>query len=239
VKQTTFSNWLRESLWTIGKAPAVWLGYTLFVGAIMPLGRISLALGIFASVSALFVGVGINKYIDLRYRNDNPVGLIWAINKSLPLAILAAACIVICWFFFNLVANLISGQYDNIGRFFFFWEYTPENLKRKTVREIAVWLFTYANVALIFVLLMLSTFASWFSYPLMLFKNISFSQAKEQGQYQVFRHQNAYYKLLGFVFLQTLLCTSVIPLMTPVLYMLVSTLMYVSYQDIFVIKADG
>ncbi|MGR9085970.1 MAG: hypothetical protein ACU841_02725 [Gammaproteobacteria bacterium] len=238
MKTAKFGVWLKESLLFVGRDPVVWIAYTVLVGILLLVGRISLALGIFAAVTSLFVGVGINKYIDLKYSGDNPVGLFWAIGKSLPLAILAALTMVFCWFGFNVAANLLSGEIEKIGRFFFYWELTPENLKRKSVREVAYWFYTYANVTLIFVLLMLSTFASWFSYPLMLFRNYSFSQAKVEGNHRISRHQGAYHKLLGFTFLQTLLCSSVTPLLTPVLYMLVSTMMYVSYQSLFGLKSD-
>lgn len=211
----------------------VWVLYTLFVGIILLAGRVSLALGIFFSVTSLFVGVGIAKYIDLNYSGDSPVGLFWAIKKSLPLAILTAASMVILWFGFNVMANLLSGNIEKIGQFFFHWELTPENLNRKSMREIASWLYTYANVALMFVLLMLTTFASWFSYPLMLFRNYSFSQAKELGEIEVSKNQGAFYKLWGFIFVQALLCSSMIPLLTSVLYMLVSTLIYVTYKNAF------
>jgi hypothetical protein len=80
---------------------------------------------------------------------------------------------------------------------------------------------------------MLTTFASWFSYPLMLFKDYSWSQAKEDGNYAVSRNQNAMYKMLGFIFAEAILCTTVTPLLTPVLYMLTSTMIYVSYKAIF------
>lgn len=233
MKKTKFSDWLRQSLLFVGRGPVVWVGYTLLVGILLLAGRVSLALGIFFSVTSLFVGVGITKYIDLKYTGESPVGLFWAIRKSLPLAILAAVTTVVVWFCFNVTANLLSGEIEEIGRFFFYWELTPENLKHKSMREIASWLYTYANVALIFVLLMLTTFVSWFSYPLMLFRNYSFSQAKERGKIEVSKNQGAFYKLLGFIFLEALLCSSVTPLLTPVLYMLVSTLMYVSYQSIF------
>lgn len=236
MKKARFSDWLRESLLFVGRGPVIWSGYTLFVGIVLLVGRFSLALGIFFSVTSLFVGVGVSKYIDLKYSGDNPVGLFWAIRKSLPLAILAAATVVLFWFGFNVAANLLSGDIEKIGRFFFFWELTPENLNRKSTREIASWLYSYANVSLIFVLLMLTTFASWFSYPLMLFRNYSYSQAKMLGELEVSKNQGAFYKLLGFIFLEALLCSSVTPLLTPVLYMLVSTLMYVTYQNVFAVK---
>ncbi|WP_020565522.1 hypothetical protein [Methylosarcina fibrata] len=238
MKKGQFGDWLRESLLFIARGPLVWVGYTLATGVILLVGRISLALGIFFSVTSLFVGVGIAKYIDLNYSGDNPVPLAWAIRKSLPLAVLAAASLVVCWFGINVVANLVSGDLLKTGRFFFYWELTPENLHRRPMREIASWFYTYANVALVFVLVMLSTFASWFSYPLMLFRNYSFSQARERGVHEISRNRGAFYKLYGFIVLEALLCSSVTPLLTPVLYMLVSTLMYVTYQDLLGVK-DG
>jgi hypothetical protein len=233
VKKAKFSDWLRDSLIFVSRGPWVWAGYTLFTGIILVLGRISLALGIFLAVTSLFVGVGVAKYIDLKHTTENPVGFYWAVNKSLPLAVLAASAIVIFWFAFMLVANLITGEWYKIGQFFFFWELTPENLNNKSTREIADWIYSYANVTLIFALLMLTTFASWFSYPLMLFKDYSWSQAIEQGNYAVSRNQNAMYKMLGFTFAEAILCTTVTPLLTPVLYMLTSTMMYVSYKGLF------
>ena len=240
MKKAKFSVWLKQSLLFVSQGPWVWAGYTLFVGMIMPLGRVSLALGILLSVTSLFVGVGIAKYIDLKYSAENPVGFYWAINKSLPLAVLAAGTIMVFWFTFMVVANLFTGELYKIGQFFFYWELTPENLNHKSTREIANWIYAYANITLIFTLLMLTTFASWFSYPLMLFKSYRWSQAKEDGDYAVSRNQNAIYKLLGFTFAEAILCTSVTPLLTPVLYMLTSTMMYVSYKGIFeVSKSPG
>jgi len=233
LKKAKFSHWLKQSLIFVSRGPWVWAGYTLFVGILMTVGRVSLALGILLSVTCLFVGVGVAKYIDLKYSAENPVGFYWAINKSLPLAVLAASTIVIFWFVFMVVANLISGELYKIGQFFFFWELTPENLIDKSTRELANWIYSYSNVTLIFAMLMLTTFASWFSYPLMLFKNYSWSQAIEQGNQAVTRNQNAMYKMLGFIVAEAILCMTVTPLLTPVLYMLVSTTMYVTYKGIF------
>ena len=233
MKKAKFSNWLQQSLLFVSHGPWVWAGYTLFVGILMPLGRVSLALGILLSVTSLFVGVGVAKYIDLKYSAENPVGFYWAVNKSLPLAVLAACSIMIFWFAFMAIANLFSGELYKIGQFFFFLELTPENLNRQTTREIANWIYAYANITLIFTLLMLTTFASWFSYPLMLFKSQRWSEAKEQGNYAVSRNQNAIYKMLAFIFAEAILCTTVTPLLTPVLYMLTSTMMYISYKSIF------
>ncbi len=83
---------------------------------------------------------------------------------------------------------------------------------------------------------MMSTFASWFSHSLMLFKDYRWSLAKEIGDKAVKKHQNALYKLLGFVFIEAVLCASITPLLTPVLYMLTSTLMYISYRNVFEVK---
>ncbi len=233
MKKIKFSLWLKQSLLFVARGPWVWSGYALFVGVLMPLGRTSLALGILITVTSLFLGVVVAKYIDLKHAGENPVGFYCAIKKGLPLAVLAATSIMVFWFVFMLVANLFSGEYYKIIQFFFFWELTQENLSHRSMPEIASWIFSYANVCLLFTLLMLTTFASWFSYPLMLFKDYSWSQAIEQGNYAVSRHQAAIYKMLAFIFAQALLCMTITPLLTSVLYILTSTMMYVSYASLF------
>jgi len=231
VKKAKFGHWLQQSLLFIGRGPMVWIGYTLFIALVLLSGRISPALGIFSSVVCLFVGVGVAKYIDLNYSSDTSVGFYWVIGQSLPLAIIAAISIVLFWFVFMAIANIISGDYYKIGLFFFNWQLQPEDLLNKSMHEIASWLYAYADVALIFILLMLTTFGSWFSYPLMLFNHYSWSEAKAQGDWITTKNQGAIYKMLGFIFLNAVLCSVIIPLFTPVLYMLVSTLMYLSYKD--------
>lgn len=233
VRKIKFSDWLRKSLLFIRRDFWVWTGYTLFVAVVLCIARISFALGIFSAVVSLFVGVGVAKYIDLKHSSTNPVGLIWAIKKSLPLAVLAGGVIVICWFIFIAIANIINGQFSMISYFFFDWQFTPENLNRRTTREIGVWLYGYANITLIFTLLMLATFASWYSYPLMLFKDYSWSQAKEAGNQEVATQKGALYKTLAFLIFQAILCTEITPLLTPVLYMLTSTFMFVTYKSFF------
>jgi hypothetical protein len=237
VIKITFSDWLQQSLQFIGRSPTVWFGCCLVIGMLMTLGRMSLALGVFVSIANLFVGVGMAKYIDLKHSGENPVRLGWALKKSLPLAILAAGSLVFFWGIFRTIAGIAAGDWQNIVNFFFNWEFTAENLQRQTTRELAIWLFGYANVALIFCLLMLNSFASWFSYPLMLFRNYSWSTAKVEGRAALSQCPNAFYKMQGFIFLQALLCLSVLPLLTPVLYMLTSTMMYVSYQSLFGVKS--
>jgi len=236
-KKLKFSEWLKQSLLFVGYAPLIWIGYTLFVGVVLVLGRISLALGVFSAVTCLFVGVGVAKYIDLKVSSENPVGFYWAINKSLPLAILAAGAIVACWFVFMAVANILSGDLYRIGQFFFHWEIFPERLKYRSVPQIAGWIYSYANITLIFALLMFTTFVGWFSHALMLFKDATWSQAKEQSDMAVSKNQGALYKMLGFIFFEAALCLTVTPLLTPVLYMLVSTIMYTSYKSIFEIQS--
>lgn len=232
-----FSDWLQQSLLLLGRLPWMWVGYTLFVGVLLLVGRISPALGIFSAVSSLLVGVGLAKYSDLKTASEHPVGFYWAVNESLPLAVIAATGIVACWFVFMAIANILSGEFHKIGQFFFHWEFTAEHFNGKSMREIAGWIYAYANITLIFTLLMLNTFVGWFSHPLMLFKNTPFSQAKEQSGRAVSKNQGAIYKLLGFVFVEAILCTTVTPLLTPVLYVLVSVLMYVSYKSIFEIAS--
>ncbi len=231
MKQAKFGFWLQQSLLFIGRAPLVWIGCTLFIAVVLVIGRISPALGIFSAVVCLLVGVGVAKYIDLKQSPEESVGFFWAIRKSLPLAIIAALGVVLFWFVFMAIANIISGDYHKIGQFFFNWELSTENLKHQSIHDIASWIYTYADVALIFILLMLTTLGSWFSYPLMLFNNYTWSEAKTQGNWMTTKSQGAMYRMLGFIFLNAILCSGIMPLFTPILYMLVSTLMYISYKD--------
>lgn len=229
----TFSNWLKQASVLIGRAPLVWSGYTLFIGILLGVGRISLALGVFLSVTCLFVGVGVAKYVDLKSAAETSVSFYWVINKSLPLAVIAASSIVFCWFVFRIAANIYSGEIYKISQFFYYWDIQTVNLEDKSIRQIAGWIYSSAMVTLLFVLLMLTTFANWFSYPLMLFKSYSWSQAKERGDKASSENRVAMGKLLAFVFAAALIGTGAMPLLTPVLYMVVSTLMYVSYKAVF------
>jgi len=233
VPPVTFGNWLKQALVLIGRAPLLWTGCTLFIGLLLGIERVSLALGIFLAVTGLFVGVGLAKYIDMKASTNMSLSFYRVIVKSLPLAILAAGSLVICWFAFRVTANIYSGELYKIGRFFFYWELTAEHLNNKSTRQIAAWLYLPAIITLLFILLMLTTFASWFSYPLMLFKNYAWSQAKQQGNEVSVKNQAAMYKLLAFIFAAAFISAGAIPLLTPVVYMLVSTLMYVSYKTVF------
>lgn len=233
----TFGGWLQQSLLFIKLAPWIWGGYTIAVAAILAIGKISLALGVICAVASLFVGVGVAKYIDMKHAGETHQPVSWAIKKSLPLAILAGIGMVVFWFAFMAFANLLSGEYEKIFQFFFHWEFTHDNLKRKSVREISGWIYEYANVSLIFTLLMLCTFGSWFSYPLMLFQDYSWTRAKNLGDSTLATRKKALYNMLGFIIFEAMMCGALTPLLTPVLYMLTSTLMYVSYKNLFEIKA--
>ncbi len=229
----TFSNWLKQALLLVSRAPLLWAAYTVFIGLLLGIERISLALGIFLAVTSLFVGVGIAQYIDIKSSTDTSLNFYRAITKSLPLAVLAAGSLVICWFVFRVTANIYSGELYKIGYFFFYWELSTEHLDNKSMHQIAGWLYLPAIITLLFTLLMLTTFASWFSYPLMLFKDYSWSQARQQGNKASVKNQAAMYKLLAFIFSAVFIGAGIMPLLTPILYMMVSTLMYVSYKTVF------
>lgn len=236
MRKAKFGDWLKQSLNFVKYDPTVWLGYSAVLGLSMPVGHVSLALGVFLSVTGLFVGVGVAKYIDMKRNGENPVGLVWAVKKSLPLAVLCSAAIVVCWFVLMVAANILKGEYQRILLFFFHYELTPEILRTFLLTETAAWVYGYANVALFFTLLMVGSFVGWFVHPLMLFQNMSWSEAKAKSAQATAANQAALYQLYGFVFVQALLCSGLTPLLTPVLYMLTSTLLYVSYKSLFDFK---
>lgn len=227
-----FSDWLQQSLRLLGQQPRLWLSYSLIVAALLLIGHLSQALGIFVAVVSLFVGVGLAKYTDLQQSAETKPSLSWVINKSLPLAIIAALIILLCWFVFLVTASLMSGEIYKIAQFFFHWEYTDSNRLHANTRDLAVWLYSYADVALIFTVLMLSSFVGWFTHPLMLFRNETFSHAKEKNDYVTSRNQKAIYQLLAFIIFQALLCSTLTPLLTPVLYALASVLIYMPYKSL-------
>lgn len=233
-RKVKFGDWLRRSLLFTRHNASLWIGYSIFVGLVLCVGRISYALGIFSAVVCLYVGVGLAKYADLKhYTPEKSVGLVWAVKKSLPLGIIAGLAIVICWFVFSAAANILNGQWQMISYFFFDWQFTPENLSGRDSRELAIWLYGYANLTLIFTLLMQANFASWYSYALMLFKDCSWSQAKEEGRAYTEKHRDAYYKTLAFLIFEAVLCTEITPWLTPVLYVLTSIFMFTTYKSFF------
>ncbi|MFA5984677.1 MAG: hypothetical protein WC782_11730 [Methylococcaceae bacterium] len=230
-----FRAWLIYAGWLISQAPLLWLSYSLILGLLLSLGRVSLGLGVFIAMTGLFVGIGIAKYVELKAspNQEAPLNFLWALKKSLPLAVLGALSMVVSWFVFRLLNNLYSGEYAAIMQFFFYWEFIPENIATKNVLQLFAWLYGYASAALIFVILMLTTFASWFSYPLMLFQSKSWSTANNLGNAATIKHRSALYKLLGFIFLLVFFGGGILPMLIPFIYTLVSILIYVSYQSVF------
>lgn len=229
MSEVSFGRWLVRSFELANKKPGLWLGCVLVIGLLLTLGRVSLALAIVTAISSLFVGVGIVAAID----RDQPVNLIVVIKRQLPIAVTLATVIMVFWCVFRIVANINSGEPEKIAQFFFYWELTPENLNGKGLRELMVWLYSAGIVALAFVVLMLASFGSWFSYPLMLFQRRGWFEAREMGRQAFNRHAGAMIKLSLFLLLTALVGMGFVPLLTPLFYMLVATMMYVSYQDVF------
>ena len=229
MKQVTFSGWLIQAFELANKQPVVWLGSVVFLTVILALGRISLALQIVVSISCLFVSVGVIDAID-RGSSD-----FWkTIKRHLPLACLLATVLMLLWFLFRMVANFNTGETEKIWQFFFYWELSEAAFEDKTLRQIMLWLYSAAIVSLVFVILMLNSFASWFSYPLMIFDHKSWSDARDVGRQAFADNAGEMYKLNGFLLITAFVGIGLVPLLTPLFYMLVSTLMYVSYKDIFV-----
>jgi hypothetical protein len=230
VKSITFTGWLMQAFELANRKPVLWLGGVILLGLLLCLGRISLALNIVVAVSSLFVGVGLVASID-QGESFKPYQLL---REHLPTALLLAVVLTLCWFGFRVIANFNNGEPEKVLQFFFHWELTHDNLQGKVFRELIVWLYSSAIVTLIFVFLMLSSFGSWFSYPLMVFEHCGWSEARERGNHAFRAHSAAMYKLSAFLLVGGLIGLGLIPLLTPLFYMLISTLMYVSYRDIFV-----
>lgn len=228
MKSISFSRWLFLAFELANKRPLTWLGFAAFLVFVLPLGRVSLALGILVSASSLFIGVGVAAYI-----HQGSVSFGNVIKKQIPLAVSLAGILLFCWLVFRVIANINSGETEKILQFFFNWELTADNFQDKGFRPLIIWLYSSAIVVLIFSLLMLNSFGSWFSYPLMLFKGQSWTEARDIGRKAFNTHSEAMYKLTGFLLLTAFIGMGLVPLLTPVFYMLVSTLMYISYYDIF------
>ncbi|NOQ36437.1 MAG: hypothetical protein GQ569_11175 [Methylococcaceae bacterium] len=230
MKKINCKNWLIKSLELANQRPTLWLGYVIFLALVLMLGRVSLALTIFISVTGLFAGVNIAEYID---RSQTSESLISVLRKKLSLSFIFAAVIVVLWFIFRIVANLNAGEPEKILQFFYHWELTAENFQDKPFRQLIAWLYSGAIVALIFALLMLNSLANWFSYPLMVFKHHSWTEAREAGTQLIAENQAEFYKLFAFLLLMAFIGIGLIPLLTPLFFMLVSTLMYVCYRESF------
>lgn len=228
MKQVSFLGWLKQAFELANKRPLLWLSSVLLLAVFLAIGRVSLALGIVFSVSSLFLGVLIIKQID-----QGKSVLLIAQKKQLTLAITLAVLLMLVWFVFRVIVNVQADETEKILQFFFNWELSSENSQDKNFRQLLLWLYSSAIVALIFVILMLNSFGSWFSFPLMAFKQKSWSEARDLGKHGFSKHASAMYQLTGFLLMTAFVGIGLVPLLTPLFYMLVSTLMYVSYKDIF------
>ncbi|MGR9071989.1 MAG: hypothetical protein ACU833_02875 [Gammaproteobacteria bacterium] len=229
----SFVLWLKHAFILIGKQPVIWLGYAAFMYFPLAAGRVSLALGIFFAVTGLFAGVAVAEYIDIGREGERRQGMMQSVSASLPLAMSMAALIVIGWFAFRVIYNFYSGEPEKILQFLFYWELTAENFADKDIRQLAVWIYRPAIAALIFALLMFISFVSWFSFPLMAFKQLDWVEAKRLGREADSACGGAQLQLIGFVLLLALAGTGAFPLVTPFIFFLISTLMYVSYRSVF------
>lgn len=229
MKRVTLFRWLIETLALAGKNPLAWFAAVLVIGLLLGITRISLAVGILASVSSLFVGVGVAAAIDLQSKVTIPELL----KQHLPTSVSLAVLIMLCWLMFRVVANLYSGEPERIPGFFFDWELTVGNLQDKTFIDLVGWLYSAGIVALILVLLMLGSYGSWFSYPLMVFEQCRWSEARDRGRQVFNRYGSILNKLSVFLLLGAFFGLGIFPLLTPLYYMFIATLMYVSYRDLF------
>ena len=233
--QESFSGWLKQTLALISRRLDLWFGYAVFMYVPLASCRVSLALGIFLSVTCLFTGVAVAEFIDTASVRDKSKSLIKSIKITLPLAMSMAALIVICWLIFRMVFNLYTGEPEKILQFIFNWELTDKNFADKDPRQFAIWLYKPAIASMIFSLLMFISFVSWFSYPLMAFKKYNWVDAKYRGREAANEHRSAVYKLVAFVLLLSIAGTGILPMVTPLFFSLISSLMYVSYKGVFCI----
>ncbi|MDT8406936.1 MAG: hypothetical protein RQ715_06775 [Methylococcales bacterium] len=229
----TLTGWLHASLRLTARAPWLWLLY-LAINAVLLAGtHLSLALGIFVNVVQLLIGVGLAGFVDTKHRALPFPALKSAILRSLPLAILAASAIVLVWLVLRIAVSLYHNDTDEILAFFYQAQWLPARYAEMTFRQLTGWLYASSISILVFVLLMLTSFASWFSYPLMLFDNYPWSQAKIMGDEAVTVYAAPFYQLMLLIFILVIVMARILPWLTPVMYTWVAMLMYVSYQDVF------
>lgn len=229
-----FSQCLQQSLIIIGSELWLWIGVTIAIAGLLVLGRPFPILGVFNTIMSVFLCVGLAKYCDLKHTHPKTAPtLSWVIKTSLPLAILVAIGIDLCWFVFMTAAYILSGAPAKIMIFFVNWQVLQHIPEFDNVHNFAAWLFTYANIALSFGLLILSAFVGWFTHPLMLFNNTRFSKAKQKSANAASQHRSALVKTIGFIIFQAFLCSTVTPLLTPVLLVLTGCLIYNSYKVTF------
>ncbi len=215
--QDVIRLWARSPL----KLAIILLALHLVLG----LGRVSLAASIVCAVVSLFVLVG------YMANQDQHTGREYNLVKDcVPLALVFALMIVSCWFVFRVLFSLQNDTPQQILTFWFDWQLSDTALADMSFMQKASWLYASSLVTLIFVWLMLASFGSWFSYPLMVFQQLSWSQARYQGR-QLFRqHVGIMYQLSALLIVLSLLCVAIAPVFIPFLYIVFASLMYVSLQ---------
>ncbi len=224
----TLATCLVQSLALIGKRPVLWLFYMLFLSIILSAGLISMALGIFLSVTSLLIGISIAAYTD--QDNSREQRVFQFIDKHLALAMSLAVLLVLFWLVFRVVFNIYAGEPEKILQFFFEWQLTDAHYGDKNPQQVIAWLYGLAITTLIFLMLMMTSFASWFSYPLMAFKKMDWVQAKQFGRQASQEHNSGLMRLLIFILMLVFLGTGILPILTPLIYIWVSAMIYISYK---------
>lgn len=229
-----FTNWLMQGMVLIAKRPLFWLLYCALLYPLLAIGGFSQIIGIVLSVVCLFVGVSIAAACDdTSMVSDKPIHVTAAIRQSLPLAIIAGLALMLLWFAFKIISDLLGGQIGNILQFFWQPNFLNELTASHSWLRISGKLYAIAMVTLMFVILMLTTFGSWFSFPLMIFKNYRWSTAKQLGREASKKHSKTMSNLMFFLGFATVLALGLMPILTPEVYMVTSIVMYISYRQVF------
>ena len=230
--EVTFSNWVQDGLKLLLCRPGVWLNYFLLVSVLLSVGRISLALGIIFSAFSFLMTVSIAAYVNQPQSDETKKTLMDVTRTHAPVAFSMAVMLMLCWFVFRVVFNVYSGEPEKIISFFFDWQLFDQSIINQGIREYSGWLFRAAIVTLIFLILMLTAFVSWFSYPLMVCQGLNWSQAKHRGKAMTQAFYGVCQKQLAFSFFLAIVATGVSPFLTPLIYIFIGVLLYVSYADI-------
>ena len=230
--EVTFLNWVKAGLRLLGCRPGVWLSYLLVMTVLLSVGRISLALGIILSTVSFLMTVSMAAYVDPEQSNQSCKVFIKMMRSHLPVAFSMAVMLALCWLVFRAIFNVYSGEPEKIMSFFFDWQLVDQSIFDQGVREYLGWLFRAAIVTLIFLVLMLTSFVSWFSYPLMTCQGFNWVQAKHRGKAMTQAFHGVCQKQLAFSFFLAIVGTGLFPLLTPLIYIVVGVLLYASFADI-------
>ena len=230
--EITFLNWVQDSLKLLLSHPVVWLNYFLWVCVLLSVGRISLALGIVLSAFSFLMTVSIADYVSEKKSEETKNTLMDMMRTYVPTAFSMAIMLMLCWFVFRVIFNIYSGEPEKIVSFFFDWQLFDQNIVDQGIREYSGWLYRAAIVTLIFLILMLTSFASWFSYPLMVCQGLNWSQAKYRGKTMTQDFHTVCQKQLAFSFFLAIVATGISPFLTPLIYIFTGVLLYVSFADI-------